>query len=583
MYLKSLSFIFFLFCSLSSISQTVDWMKNGGFDLSDKGTKLVMDKEGNTYMTGYYNEQASFGSISIPFSNPHSKEVFIAKIDPSGNYLWVKNGVNYYDDRGLGICLDDQNNVYVTGTCWGGITFGALSASTPSNYTDNIFFIKLDQNGNFLHLEVVGCDEGDDHGTDVAFDGNGHIYVTGFISSVSFFQDGVEGYANFGSVSVFAPEDSLSFLAKFDIASNNWLWVETFDGEDLQKDNRVALDAFGNPYVCGGYKGTVDFGTQTHNSVGGRDIFITKYDPAGNHVLAATAGSLLDDRADAIAIGADNHVYITGEFKDKAAFGLDTINNNGGANGKDIFVARMDLNGNWKWAKKAGSNGGKDRGTGICINNKYNVFVSGEFKGEAKFGGDIVLDSGADSVQFFVAAIDTLGKWQWAKQGGGLLEDRGTAVACDTSCNVTTCGYYLGNSTFETTALAPISNLIIKKDIFVAKIKDACFSYAPPVVPPVIPEDQACVPLEGNIFTPNNDGDNDNYVFTKSCTAQISNVVIVNRWGNVVYSSNDITKSWDGKDTKGIAVSEGVYFYTLNYSLNSGFTDSKKGFISVFR
>jgi gliding motility-associated-like protein len=579
--MKALFIILFVFSVQISFTQTVDWLNVAGHFLSDKATKVVMDNEGNTYMTGYYNEQATFGPIVIPFSNPHSKEAFIAKLDPNGNFLWVRNGVNYYDDRGLGICLDNNNNVYVTGTCWGGIQFGPLYASSPSSYTDNIFFVKLDSDGNFLYLDVVGCDEGDDHGHDVAFDGMGHIYVTGFISSVSFWQDGIEGEAYFGALSTHAPEDSLAFLAKFDIATNNWLWVETFDGEDLQKDNRVAVDQYGNPYVCGGYRGTVDFGAQTVTSNGGRDVFVTKYDPNGNHILVATAGSTLDDRADGLVIGKDDHVYVTGEFKDHGIFGLDTINNNGGPGGRDIFVARMDLNGMWKWAKKAGSNGGHDRGTGICMNNKYNVFISGEFKGLAKFGGDIELNSDLDSNQFFVAAIDTLGKWRWAKEGGGPLEDRAAAVACDTSCNLVVCGYFLDECSFESEFVQGLTNFQIKKDIFVAKIKDACFGYNTPPIDP-IDEPVFCETIEGNVFTPNNDGENDLYEFVSTCNSKKMSVTIVNRWGNEVYSSNELNQAWNGKDKNGNLLTEGVYFYVLTYQTENGAEVQKKGYISIF-
>jgi hypothetical protein len=103
--MKALFLTFFVFSIQFSFAQTVDCLNVAGHFLSDKATRVVMDNEGNTYMTGYYNEEATFGSIVIPFSNPHSKEVFIAKIDPNGNFLWVKNGVNYYDDRGLGITM----------------------------------------------------------------------------------------------------------------------------------------------------------------------------------------------------------------------------------------------------------------------------------------------------------------------------------------------------------------------------------------------------------------------------------------------------------------------------------------------
>lgn len=64
-----------------------------------------------------------------------------------------------------------------------------------------------------------------------------------------------------------------------------------------------------------------------------------------------------------------------------------------------------------------------------------------------------------------------------------------------------------------------------------------------------------------NIITPNNDGENDAFIIT---TGTVSNyaIIIQNRWGNVVYESNDPTKFWDGK-SNGVLVAEGVYFYQI--------------------
>jgi gliding motility-associated-like protein len=565
-----LAILFFL-GGLSTSAQNWDWVVKGGGSLSDKATDVVMDGFGNTYVTGYYNEQAFFGGILTPFSFAHSKEVFIAKIDPNGTYLWVKNGINYYDDRGLGMCLDENDNIYITGTCWGSITFGSLFAALPSQYTDNIFILKLDSNGNFIWLDVVGTDVGDDHGNDVASDKNGNIYLTGFISSFCFGANG-PSTAEFGSITTASTNDTLAFLAKITTAGA-WQWVKTFDGEDQQKDNRVAVDELGNPYVVGGFRNTVNFGANTLTTSGGQDAFITKYDANGNHLFARSGGGVLDDRADGIAIGSDQHVYITGEFKDRAGFGLDSVNNNGGPSGRDIFVARMDYNGIWSWVKKAGSSSGSDRGTAITTNNKHNIFVSGQFRGNASFGGDINIDAGLDSVQAFVAAIDTLGKWRWVLQGGGASEDRGTSVFADSNCNLVTCGYYVGAASFDNLNL--VGN--IKKDIFVGKIGDPCFDYDEPPA-----TNDICEVLPTNVFTPNGNGINDGLLLTENCNASNVSIQIVNRWGELVFQTTDITQAWDGKASNGVPVVEGVYYYIIEYQFMTGQTGRHTGFFHIF-
>lgn len=65
-----------------------------------------------------------------------------------------------------------------------------------------------------------------------------------------------------------------------------------------------------------------------------------------------------------------------------------------------------------------------------------------------------------------------------------------------------------------------------------------------------------------NVFTPNDDGDNDLYIPFPYCFVDRIEMQIYNRWGNLVFETNDPDILWDGKNLKGKDVAEGVYFYT---------------------
>ncbi len=81
----------------------------------------------------------------------------------------------------------------------------------------------------------------------------------------------------------------------------------------------------------------------------------------------------------------------------------------------------------------------------------------------------------------------------------------------------------------------------------------------PPVIPPVLP-----VGLEAtNVFSPNGDGKNDYFEFKLLNIIELD-LTILNRWGQVVYQSNDVNSTWDGKSQDGLDVSDGVYFYKYN-------------------
>lgn len=91
-------------------------------------------------------------------------------------------------------------------------------------------------------------------------------------------------------------------------------------------------------------------------------------------------------------------------------------------------------------------------------------------------------------------------------------------------------------------------------------IKKANWDFTNPAHPYVLVnlEDGLNIP---NVFTPNQDGANDVYLVSGKGITEY-NIVIVNRWGNVVFESNDINTPWDGT-SNGTPCQDGVYFYII--------------------
>lgn len=74
-----------------------------------------------------------------------------------------------------------------------------------------------------------------------------------------------------------------------------------------------------------------------------------------------------------------------------------------------------------------------------------------------------------------------------------------------------------------------------------------------------------------NVFTPNGDGLNDVWKLPFAYGNSEKQVYILNRWGNLILQSSLNGFYWDGKDTNGNAVSDGVYFYKVSDTNLSGF------------
>lgn len=107
-------------------------------------------------------------------------------------------------------------------------------------------------------------------------------------------------------------------------------------------------------------------------------------------------------------------------------------------------------------------------------------------------------------------------------------------------------------------------------------------NYGCPAKDSVLVYFEPCDGLFNNVFTPNGDGINDTFNFNPYGFEEL-HVIIYNRWGKVVCELVNIDH-WDGIHCKtGIRVSDGTYFYVVNYATREFVQGSKKGYIQVFR
>ena len=85
-----------------------------------------------------------------------------------------------------------------------------------------------------------------------------------------------------------------------------------------------------------------------------------------------------------------------------------------------------------------------------------------------------------------------------------------------------------------------------------------------------------------NVFTPNNDGVNDEYHFGDEMLVELE-VSIYNRWGQQVYAFDNLNGSWDGKSFNGEIMPEGVYFFIMKAVGSLGDSYFEEGSITLLR
>ncbi|AKS42485.1 hypothetical protein [Wenzhouxiangella marina] len=213
------------------------------------------------------------------------------------------------------------------------------------------------------------------------------------------------------------------------------VWPTAAGGDLNDRVEASAVGPNGNVYVAGRFSGEALFGGSTFITArGADDAFVARYNQAGNLQWVVRAGSARSDRAVGIAVDEAGFVYVTGTFIGEADFGPFELSSNGLA--EDIFVAKIDSDGDWVWAKSAtGPKPDFVTGIGVIPGNPATipqtpaqVVIAGHYQcnlrlltpaslSEPAFDQTIGAggcSSGNDPDQHFLAAMDSDGRWRWA-------------------------------------------------------------------------------------------------------------------------------------------------------------------------
>ncbi len=263
---------------------------NGPGNNVDGADALVVDSEGNVYVTG--NSRGDKG---------HDDYATI-KYDTNGNQLWV---ARYDDGSPTALAVDNAGNVYVTGFI------------RANNDLNGYLTIKYDNAGNQLWTAAYNFPGSGDHvAYGIAVDSEGNVCVTG---------------RSFGEKYDYA-------TVKYD-SQGNELWVGRYDGSGNRSDQSTSLnfDAEGNVYVTG----------RSDNENGERDYTTLKYDRDGELLWEARYSGFKngDNMAETLDVDDEGNVYIAGQSQGKNGdWDYATVKYN--TNGKQIWASRYNGPGN---------------------------------------------------------------------------------------------------------------------------------------------------------------------------------------------------------------------------------------------
>lgn len=352
-----------------------EWAFSGGSTGPDRGLAVDVHTDGSTAVTGYYSNNASFGSTVLT-ANSLSQDLFVLKLNADGSVAWAKGFGGSLSDTGFGVTFDNSGNILVTGQFMGTINFdGIIFTSTPlpddEGPSYDTFILKLDPNGAVLWAKQ-GKNSDESKGLDIKTDNLGNVFVCGqFSDSLTF--DAVHPNLILNA----------AFIAKFD-SNGNEQWFRHFTSTQTTAYGMEVTSA-GDVYVTGDNIGPLIFFANNSPQLFPVDytfnIYLAKFNGAGTLQWLQTNGSENSVSSRAVAIDEEEQPYISGTFRcqfQEYAIEYDTgIFYSAGY--RDVFISKFSDSGNRLWSRHLASTGDSFC-SAIAINEPDNPLICGSFE-----------------------------------------------------------------------------------------------------------------------------------------------------------------------------------------------------------
>ncbi len=382
---------------------------------SDKAWGVGTDTTGNIYLAGEtaggLDGNTSAGLLDL----------FLVKYNAAGIKQWTRQLGTSANETARGLAVDGSGNIYLTGWTGGGLD-GNVSAGS-----DDLFLVKYDAAGVKQWTRQLGTTAVDEAFA-VAVDGSGNVYLTGRT------QGGLDGNTNVGGQDL--------FLVKYDNTGIKQ-WTRQLGTAGSESARGVAVDG-GDVYVTG----RTGEGLDGNISAGDADLFLIKYDTAGNKQWTRQLGTTVFDSPQSVAASGGS-IYVTGY----TGGGLD---GNISAGSFDLFLVKYDATGVKQWTRQLGTTA-VDETSDVAVNAGGNVYLVGAT------GGNLDGNTSSGGSDLFLIKYDAAGVKQWTRQLGTSATDEGLSVALNTGGEIYIVGDTGGNLDGNSSA-GGVDSFLVKYD-----------------------------------------------------------------------------------------------------------------------
>jgi len=345
----------------------------GGTSALDYAKCIALDNSGNIYMTGSTDGNSDFDpSASVATLSTSVQQMYFAKYDNNGNYVFAKILQASGGNEGLGITVDNAGNIYITGNKTGQTDFDPSGNTVYLNNIGNsdTYLAKYDNLGNYQWAMNLGSNL-NDYGYSITCDANNDILIAGEFRNVINF-DPIGGSSTGTLVS---NNQGDGFVAKY-LSNGNLVWAQKIGGTSVRN---IALDGQNNIFICGEYRNGGDFdpsaSTFSISESGNGGSFVAKYDNNCSFNWAKGFTGPSSEVATSLATDASGNVYAGGQFFGTSDFdptaGTNTLTSNGS---NDFFIVGLNGSGNMLFVTThGGTNGDNSNSLAVYGSNLINL------------------------------------------------------------------------------------------------------------------------------------------------------------------------------------------------------------------
>ncbi len=379
------------------------WATQGGGTGTDGAHGVSALPDGSSIITGYFSGTASFGSTTL--TSAGLDDVFTAKLNADGSYAWATRAGGAGVDIANAVSALADGSSIITGSFGACPSSGSPIPCGTATFGDttltsaapvDIFTAKLNADGTYAWATKGGI------GIPTTYGSGQGLGVSALADGSSIITGSFSGSATFGDTPPLVHLSAHTFTAKLN-ADGTYAWVIDSQGPaPLGQEVAMAVSALadGSSIITGLFLGTTaTFGSTTltnTNTNGSSDTFTAKVNADGTYAWATKAGGSGSDYARGVSALPDGSSIITGIFSDTATFGATTLTS---AGGYDAFTAKVNADGTYAWAIRGGGSG-SDYASGVSALSDGSSIITGQFSGTATFGTTAPLTSAGEYLAF---------------------------------------------------------------------------------------------------------------------------------------------------------------------------------------